>query len=159
MQILPIDVSIPSIIELLRAEYEALCRFVDFCESEQNAIIASDADELERLTVLKQGLLSDISNCRSATSRALGEPISPTQLRDKLFHAGHGAQETFDLIIAKALEAQEMTQLSARLVAHQIRRINGLSNALNGGGALQNHGYSANGFSRTSGIAASYGRA
>jgi flagellar biosynthesis/type III secretory pathway chaperone len=158
MLLKPIDVPTPSLTDLLKDEYDALCRFVDFSESEQNALIASDADNIERLAMHKQALLTRIASCRDATKRALGEPLTSDQLRDRLFHAGHGAQTAFEMVIAKAREASDLTQLSTRLVTHQMRRLNGLANAL-ANTSVQANGYDDTGFTRMSGIASSYGRA
>jgi hypothetical protein len=147
-----------SLRDLLIEEYEALCRYVDFSEDEQNAIISSDANELDRLASHKQALLSHIAHCRDATKRALGEPLTASQLAEKLFHAGHGTQEAFELVLAKAREASDLTQLSARLVSHQMRRLSGMANALAAAG-VQSNGYGADGFTQHRGPAASYGRA
>lgn len=151
-------IAMNSLRDLLNDEYQALCRYVDFSEDEQNAIIASDADALYRLASHKQSLLSHIAHCRDATKRALGEPLTPALLADKLFHAGHGTQEAFELVLAKAREASELTRLSARLISHQMRRLAGMANALANAG-VQANGYDAGGFTSHRRSAAFYGRA
>ncbi len=150
--------SAPSLKDLLNAEYHALCRFVALAEAEQSALISSDVDAIESIASEKQIVLADVARCRSATKHALGEPIEPRALSEKLVAAGHGAKDVFELVISKAREAAELTQLSSKLVAHQTRRLNGLATALSSAG-IHSNGYGPSGFTRHRGDVSSYGNA
>ncbi len=148
----------PSLKDLLNAEYHALCRFVVIAEAEQAALIASDADALETIAAEKQSVLADVARCRSATKRAIGEPIGAGALSEMLLAAGQGARDVFELVLAKAREASELTQLSSKLVAHQTKRLNGLATALASTG-VRSHGYGPTGFTSHHGEGSSYGTA
>jgi hypothetical protein len=60
--------------------------------------------------------------------------------------AGPGARDLFELIVAKAREAMEINRITARLVAHQTRRLEQRRAALSGSTLNTTGGYGVTGF-------------
>lgn len=146
---------------LLDSEFLAISEYLELAEEETDAIARSDADAMLDISQRKSQALERLATARTHTKRALGEPITPESLRAKLSAAGPGASELFESIIAKVREAMELDHLTARLIAHQSKRLEqraGIVNALGGNGTgVPNYG--ADGFARFGSSFGSFGRA
>ncbi|MCE2988665.1 MAG: flagellar export chaperone FlgN [Burkholderiales bacterium] len=146
---------------LLDSEFLAISEYLELAEQETDAIARSDADAMLDISQRKSQALERLATARTHTKRALGEPISAETLRAKLSAAGPGASELFESIIAKVREAMELDHITARLIAHQSKRIEqraGIVNSLGGNGSgVPNYG--ADGFARFGGNFGSFGRA
>jgi hypothetical protein len=132
--------------DLLQLEYQALCQYVALAEQENNALAESDPDTITDLADQKQMMLQELTRARSATKRELGEPISAAKLGERLDTAGPGCRDLFELIVAKAREAMEINRITARLVAHQTRRLEQRRAALSGSTLNTTGGYGVTGF-------------
>ncbi|MBC7624005.1 MAG: flagellar export chaperone FlgN [Aeromicrobium sp.] len=131
---------------LLQVEYHVLCQYVSIAEQENNALAESDPDTITALAEQKLAMLQELSLARRATKHELGEPISAANLGQRLDAAGPGARDLFELIIAKAREAMEINRITARLVAHQTRRLEQRRAALSGIPLDTSGGYGVTGF-------------
>lgn len=138
--------------ELLHEEYGLLSQYVTLTEREQAALMAADIEDVERLAHDKMRLLERLSQARRDSRRALGEPLEPAALHDRLRAAGPGTRDLFELVAAKAREATTLTQLSARLLNRQMRRLHGRAQAIGMAGDPAS-GYTSSGFDRLSGTA------
>ena len=132
--------------DLLQIEYHVLCQYVSLTEQENNALAESDPDTITDLADQKQFMLQELTRARGATKRELGEPISAAKLDERLEKAGPGARDLFELIVAKAREAMEINRITARLVAHQTRRLEQRRAALSGSTVNTTGGYGVTGF-------------
>jgi hypothetical protein len=146
---------------LLDSEFNAISEYLELAEQETDAIARSDADAMLDISQRKSQALERLASARTHTKRALGEPVTAESLRAKLEAAGPGASELFESIIAKVREAMELDHITARLIAHQAKRIEqraGIINSLGGNGTgVPNYG--ADGFSRFGGSHGSFGHA
>jgi flagellar biosynthesis/type III secretory pathway chaperone len=132
--------------DLLKAEYDLLCQYVALAEQENNALAESDPDTITGLANQKQLVLQELTRARDATKRELDEPTSAAKLAEHLEAAGPGARDLFALIVAKAREAMEINRITARLVAHQTRRLEQRRAALSGSTLNTTGGYGVSGF-------------
>jgi|LakMenEpi03Aug12_release.lakeMendotaPanAssembly.Ray.scaffolds.fasta_scaffold757077_2 hypothetical protein len=132
--------------DLLQVEYQVLCQYVVLAEQENNALAESDPDTISDLAARKQMMLEELARARYATRRELGEPISAAKLGERLEKAGPGSRDLFELILAKAREAMEINRITARLVAHQTRRLEQRRAALSGAALNTTGGYGMTGF-------------
>ncbi len=145
--------------DLLKVEYHILCQYVALAEQENNALAESDPDTITDLAGQKQFMLQELTRARSATKRELGEPISAAKLGERLETAGPGARDLFELIVAKAREAIEINRITARLVAHQTRRLEQRRTVLSDSTIDTTGGYGITGFKDSSSGHGSIGHA
>jgi|GEM_PF-2595375 len=145
--------------ELLQVEYRALCQYVELAEQENDALAESDPESIAALADQKLKLLNELTSARDASKLELGEPISASDLGDRLRRAGPGTKELFELIVAKAREAMEINRITARLLAHQTRRLHQRQAAISGAGIHSSDSYGATGFQTVNGAPGSIGHA
>jgi len=145
--------------DLLQIEYLTLCQYVELAEQENDALAESDPESIAILADQKLKLLNQLTCARDATKLELGEPISVADLGDRLRMAGPGTREVFELILAKAREAMEINRITARLIAHQTRRLQQRQAAISGAGINPVDGYGVTGFQNLRSGYGSIGRA